>query len=72
MGLTAEVALTQLELLALGGPGLPDRDAIRAEAVGTLEGLGVGPLLGRLASLVARDAGTEPPTLVVATPPANG
>ena len=48
MGLVAEVAFTQLEMLALGGQDLADHEAMRDEARSTLRGLGVRPLLDRL------------------------
>jgi hypothetical protein len=51
MGLTVEIAFTELELVALEGDTLPDREALCDEAVGILRGLGVRPLLERLASL---------------------
>ncbi|MET0771991.1 MAG: AAA family ATPase, partial [Candidatus Limnocylindrales bacterium] len=51
MGLTAEVAFTQLELVALGGDTLADRQALLDEAVGILRSLGVRPLIDRLAAL---------------------
>jgi tetratricopeptide (TPR) repeat protein len=53
MGLHVEVALSQLELLALGGEGLPDHDVIRDQAVRYLQGLGVGPLLDRVTPAAA-------------------
>lgn len=62
MGLVAEVALTQLELLALGGERLADHDAIRAEAVAILAELGVGPLLERLGHLVGLAPGAADPS----------
>jgi hypothetical protein len=62
MGLVAEVAFTQLELLALGGTGLADHEALAEEARETLRGLGVRPLLERVSELLgtpARDVGRD-------------
>ncbi|MET0772862.1 MAG: adenylate/guanylate cyclase domain-containing protein [Candidatus Limnocylindrales bacterium] len=72
MGLVAEVAFTQLELLALGGDELRDRGALRAEAVGTLEALGVRPLLERLGPLIARGAPVDDRQAVVASRATEG
>jgi class 3 adenylate cyclase/tetratricopeptide (TPR) repeat protein len=52
MGLVAEVAFTQLELLALGGDALGDRDTIGAESRQVLRELGVAPLLERVGHLM--------------------
>ncbi len=57
MGLVAEVAFTQLELLALGGNDLADREDLAEEALGTLRRLGVRPLLERLGPILAPRAG---------------
>lgn len=57
MGLVAEVAFTQLELLALGGDDLVDRATLTEEALGTLRRLGVRPLLERLAGLLTPATG---------------
>ena len=61
MDLPAEIAFTELEMLALGGDALADREALRVEAVGILRDLGVRPLLTRLDHLVA-EPGTTPAT----------
>jgi class 3 adenylate cyclase/tetratricopeptide (TPR) repeat protein len=66
-GLVVEVAFTELELLALGGDGLPDRDALRTDAVAILRGLGVKPLLERL-GVLADDAAPPSPTRVDGVP----
>ena len=60
MGLGVEVALTELEMLALGGDALPDQEALRAEAVGILRELGVRPLLERLSDLVDTTGESSP------------
>jgi class 3 adenylate cyclase/tetratricopeptide (TPR) repeat protein len=57
MGLTAEVAFTELEMLALGGNDLTDGATLRDEALGILRGLGVRPLLSRLDRLVQEPDG---------------
>jgi hypothetical protein len=72
MGLMAEVAFTQLELLTLGGHGLADRDVIAAEAQETLTALGVRPLLRRVDALLGSSEDVVVRVDVVAAPAASG
>jgi hypothetical protein len=72
MGLVAEVAFTQLELLTLGGHGLADRDVIAAEARATLAALGVRPLLQRVDALLDAASASSGRDAAVAAPAASG
>jgi hypothetical protein len=72
MGLVAEVAFTQLELLTLGGDGLADRDGIAAEARATLAALGVRPLLQRVDALLDAASASSGRDAAVAAPAASG